>query len=320
MKIMLLAIGILVLVKGADLLIDGSTSLANRLKVPSLIIGLTVVAVGTSLPEFIINILSTLGGSTGLAFGNIVGSNIANTLLVLGAASIIGPLWVARSTVWKEIPFSLMAAFVLFVISKTTIAPWHETLYLTRGDGIMLLLFLLPFIYYLYWVSQQKASELVDEVIFEKLYSMPRTFVYIFIGILGLYLGGTWTVSSAIEIARNFGMSEFLIAATAVALGTSLPELITSIRASMRKDCDLAVGNVIGSNILNIFLVLGVTAIIAPVGLPQNSVLDFSFLITSSFLLFIFMFIGPRHSLSRWQGTVFISAYVLYLILVSIRG
>lgn len=319
MDYLLVLIGIALLVKGADLLIEGSVSLANRLKIPSLIIGLTVVAIGTSLPEFMINIFSTFKGSTGLAFGNIMGSNIANTLLVLGVAALISPLKIAHATVWKEIPFSLLAALVL-LFAANGVSVSATTQFLTRKDGLMLLAFLALFIYYLYKASQQKRSELVDEVILSKKHRTITTAAYISIGILGLCVGGTFAVNGAIALARGLGLSEFLIAATVVALGTSLPELVTSVRASQQGDSDLAVGNVIGSNILNIFLILGVTATLSQIRLPANSIIDFLFLIGSSFLLFVFMFIGGKHTLSRVQGSIFIISYLFYVSIIALRG
>ncbi len=320
MAYILLTIGLALLVKGADYLIDGSTSLAKRFKVPSLIIGLTVVALGTSLPEFVINIVSALQGTTQVAFGNVIGSNIANTLLVLGVAAMIRPLKIAHSTVWREIPFSLLAALILLTISNIPSASGPRPSSLTRIDGVILLFFLAIFIYYLYDTASKNRSNLVDEQADIELLSSRKTALYIIVGIIGLYVGGNLTVSGAVSIARGVGASEFLISATVIALGTSLPELITSVRAALRKDSDLAVGNVIGSNVLNIFLVLGTTAVITPVELPRGINIDFTFLISSSLILFIFMFIGQRHMLKKWQGTLFLLGYTGYILLSVTRG
>ncbi|MCL6471202.1 MAG: calcium/sodium antiporter [Firmicutes bacterium] len=315
-----LVIGLALLVRGADYLIDGSTSLAKRLGIPSLIIGLTVVALGTSLPEFIINVISALRGATGVAFGNVVGSNIANTLLILGTASLVNPLRIAHSTVWREIPFNLLAALVLLVISN--IPPMQETgpSYIAKADGIVLLFCFVVFLFYLYNSAIKYRTNLVDEKLEIELLTPKKTTIYIVVGIIGLYVGGVWAVNGAVSIARSIGAPEFLISATIVAFGTSLPELITSIRAALRGDSDLVVGNIVGSNILNILFVLGITTIITPVVLPKGINTDLLFLIVSSFLFFAFMFVGQKHTLDRWQGFLFLSGYLAYIVLSIFRS
>lgn len=315
-----LIVGLALLVKGADYLIDGATSLAKRVRIPSLIIGLTVVAVGTSLPEFIINIFSALRGATEIAFGNVVGSNITNTLLVLGTAAIIHPLRIGRSTVWREIPFSLLAAISLFTLANIPPLSTDGANFLTRLDGITLLLLLAIFLFYLYTSAFRSRADLINEKLEIEVLSNQKTVLYILAGIVGLYLGGSWTVNGSVAIARSFGLSEFLIAATIIAFGTSLPELITSARAALKHDSDLAVGNVIGSNILNIFFVLAITAIISPVTIPKGINIDLAFLMVSAILLFIFLFIGQKHVLSRSQGFIFILGYVFYILLSVFRG
>lgn len=320
MNYIYLAVGLALLVKGADYLIDGASALAQRFRIPSLIIGLTVVAVGTSLPEFVINLLSAIRGSTGIAFGNVVGSNIANTLLILGVAALIYPPKLQHSTVWREIPFSLLAALVLFAISNLPpIGLSPQGAFLSRADGLVLWSFLIAFIYYLYRSTVQSRADLVDERM--EIETLPSNKITLFIiaGIISLYLGGSWTVNGAVAIARGFGISEFLISATVIAFGTSLPELITSTKAAYRKDSDLAVGNVVGSNILNIFFVLGTTALITPVAIPGTINIDSAFMIISSLLLFVFMFIGQKHTLSRWQGAIFVTGYIGYILLAIAR-
>lgn len=320
MNYIFLIAGLALLVKGADYLIDGATSLAKRLRIPSLIIGLTVVAIGTSLPEFIINIFAAIRGATEIAFGNVVGSNITNTLLVLGTAAAIHPLIIGRSTVWKEIPFSLLAAIALFTLANIPPLSAEGTNFLTRLDGITLLLLLAIFLLYLYTSAFRTRTEMINEKLEIEVLSNQKTAIYILAGIIGLYLGGSWTVNGAVAIARNFGLSEFLIAATIIAFGTSLPELITSARAALRHDSDLAVGNVIGSNILNIFFVLAITSIISPVAIPESINIDLAFLMVSAILLFIFLFVGQKHVLNRSQGLIFILGYVFYILLSVFRG
>lgn len=308
------------MVKGADYLIDGSSSLAKRLRVPSLIVGLTIVAVGTSLPEFVINIFSAVGGSTELAFGNVVGSNIANTLLILGVVALIRPPKIAHSTVWREIPFSLLATIILAILVNISLLSRNGISSLTRIDGAILLSFLAMFLFYLYKAASKSRYALIDKQMEIELLSNAKTVIYLIAGIIGLYLGGNWTVNGAVSIARSFGVSEFLISATIVAFGTSLPELVTSYRATLRSDSDLAVGNVVGSNILNIFLVLGTTTIIAPVVLPQDINIDIAFLTTSALLLFIFLFVGQKHVLKKWQGAVLLSGYTFYVLVAVLRN
>jgi cation:H+ antiporter len=320
MNYIFLIAGLVLLVNGADYLIEGSTSLAKRLRVPSLFIGLTVVAVGTSLPEFTVNMVSIFTNTTQIALGNIVGSNITNTLLVLGVVAIISLPKIAHSTVWREIPFSFLAAFVLLILVNFMPLKKNGMTYLTIIDGLVLLSFLVLFIYYLYKTAHKNRSELIDKKMEIELLTNKKTFLYIVIGMIGLYLGGSWTVDGAVAIAKYFGVSQFFISATVIALGTSFPELITSTKAALRNDSDLAVGNIVGSNILNIFWVLGTAAVIKPIVLPKGINIDIAFLIASSLLLFIFLFIGKKHSLEKWQGLIFISGYVFYIFFSIFRG
>lgn len=320
MNYFFLITGLTFLVKGADYLIEGSTSLAKRLGVPSLIIGLTVVAIGTSLPEFIINIFSAINASTELAFGNVIGSNIANTLLILGVVALIRPLKIAHSTVWREIPFSLLAAVTLALLVSLPITRSNDSMaFLTRADGFILFAFFGLFIFYLFRLAAKSRSDLVDRHMEIEVFSNMKTLTLIILGITGLYLGGNWTVNSAVSIARGFGASEFLISATIVAFGTSLPELITSTRAAFRNDSDLAIGNVVGSNVLNISWVLATTTMIAPVAIPQGINVDLVFLLVSAMLLFIFLFVGQKHILEKWQGVLFLLGYVSYIVVSVLR-
>ena len=316
----LFIIGFALLIKGADLLVDGASSLAKKLGVPSLAIGLTVVAFGTSMPEFIVNLFSALNGVTDVAVGNVIGSNIANILLVLGSMALIRPVKVHRSTVWKEIPFSLFAALILFVLSNDLLIDKLSFSLLTRTDGIVMVSFFAIFLYYVFEVAKEKKREMEDKKLEIKTYSSFTIVSMLFFGIFGLFLGGKWVVEGAVKIASQLGVSEFLISATLVALGTSLPELVTSLVAVIKRDVDIAVGGIVGSNIFNIFWILGVTSLITPISLPEFINFDIMFLIFSTLALFLFTFIGKKHELDRWSGVVFLAFYVAYILFIVSRG
>jgi len=320
----LLAFGIAFLIKGADFLVEGSSSLAKKLGISSLVIGLTVMAFGTSMPELVVNVISAINGTGDIAFGNILGSNMANILLILGLTAFITTLDVQYSTTWKEIPFSFLAILVLLVFSSIFLLDDLNINSLLRMEGIILILFFAVFLYYVF-ESARKSKKLNNikpntKKTKIKMYSNPVIFLLILGGSIGLYLGGKWTVEGAVTIAQGFGLSEFLISATVIAIGTSLPELITSVTAAMRKNVDLAVGNIVGSNIFNIFWVLGLTSIITPIPFPQFIISDLLILLFVTFLLFIFMFIGRKHQLEKWQGGLFVILYVAYIAFLIIRG
>ena len=319
-QFLFLPLGIILLLKGADYLVDGASSLAKRFKVPTLVVGLTIVAFGTSTPELLVNIMAAVQKSGGVAFGNIIGSNMANILLILGMCAVITGIKVHRSTVWKEIPFSFLATMVLLVFASIPFLDNISSENLTRSQGIILLFFFAIFLYYVISMTRKNRANLDDEKIIVKEYKTSTTVLLILGGFLGLYLGGVWTVDGAIFVARHFGLSEFFISSTIIAIGTSLPELFTSVKAMMKGNADLAVGNIVGSNIFNIFWVLGVTAIIYPIKLPSFAIVDIILLAFASILLFGFMFIGKKHEIEKWQGFLFLALYVGYLIFLFYRG
>lgn len=312
--------GIILLIKGADYLVDGSSSLAKKFKVPTIVIGLTIVAFGTSMPELVVNIASAIRNSGDIAFGNIVGSNIVNILLILGISGIIGSLKVQSSTVWKEIPFSLLAVIVLVVFANAHVLDKLNFNSILKFEGIVLVLFFIIFLYYVFGLVRKNKLKLDDKKIEIKKYSGGIIFLMIIGGLIALYFGGKWTVDGAILIARAFGLSEYFIGLTIVAVGTSLPELVTSIVAAIKKQNDLAVGNIVGSNIFNIFWILGLTAIINPIVIPVSANIDLLVLLVATVLLFVFMFLGKRHELDRWQGIMFVIMYVVYVVYLTGRG
>ncbi len=312
---LLFALGFVLLLKGADYLVEGASALAGRLGVSKLVIGLTVVAFGTSMPELVVNVIAATEGTGDVALGTVIGSNLSNILLIFGIAAIMYPPKMQLSTVWKEIPFSLLAVFVLFVLANDFLIDGYEIFSLTRTDGLIMLFFFMIFLYYLFGMFHNGNGE-------KKIVTMGNGKMagLIILGMIGLYLGGRWTVEGAIFIARNLAISEFTISAIIVALGTSLPELVTSVRAAMRKDSDMAVGNIVGSNIFNIFLVLGITATISPITIPSFLNNDLIFLSFATLLLFSFMFVGRRYLLERWEGAIFLLFYFGYVGMLLLRG
>lgn len=316
----LLVVGIALLIKGADLLVEGSSSLAKRMGMPTLLVGLTVVAFGTSMPELVVSVLSALSGATDVALGNAIGSNISNILLVLGITAIIHPIRVQHSTVWREIPFALLAAVALFVVSADFLIDRKEIFSLTKVDGIVMLLFFAIFIYYVVESARAKKTGLEDKKLIIKERKISFSILMVLAGLVGLILGGKWVVDGAVFIARSFGLSEFLISSTIVAIGTSLPELVTSIVAALKGDVDLAVGNIVGSNIFNIFWILGVTALIAPIAVPLSVTADLVILMAVTAMLFLVMFVGKRHRISRWEGIAFTALYACYVAFLVLRG
>lgn len=310
----LFVIGFVFLIKGASLLVDGSASIAKKLKISSIVIGLTIVAFGTSAPEFIVNIFASINGNTDIAIGNILGSNIANVFLILGVASIIYPLSTKRNTVWKEIPMSLLAALVLGVLVNDIRIDNAVFSGLTRIDGIVLLSFFIIFLYYTFGIAKTSGEE--DGAGKIKDLSYLKSFFYILLGLIGLVLGGKWIVDGAVHIATMLNISQSLIGLTVVAIGTSLPELATSAIAAYKKQSDIAIGNVVGSSIFNIFWILGFSAIIKPLPFSSSSDIDIIMTIFASLLLFVVMFIGKRHVIEKWQGVLMILIYVAYLIFI----
>jgi len=312
LNVALFVLGFVILIKGADLLVNGASAIARRFHVSDLAIGLTVVAFGTSTPELFVNVVASLKGNTDIAIGNALGSNIANILLILGISSMIYPLSVSKGTVWKEIPFSLLAAIVLGIIVNDELISDSLHSSLSRADGLVLLCFFVIFIYYSHGIAH-KIEGLADQTPAVP-YNTLKSITYVLLGFVGLALGGKWIVEGAIKMAMAFGMDESIVGLTIVAVGTSLPELATSAMAAYRKNVEIAVGNVVGSNIFNIFFVLGISSSIKPLPFKSNSNIDILVGIIASLMLFLSMFTGKKRSLDRWEGSVFICGYIAYLI------
>ena len=306
----LFVVGFVLLISGANLLVEGSASVAKKLNISSIVIGLTIVAFGTSAPELIVNIFASVQGNTEIAIGNILGSNIVNILLILGISAIIYPLATKENTVWKEIPLSLLAAILLGVMVNDTLIDGGTFSGLTRIDGIVFIAFFIIFLYYTFGISEVSGENTDLEI---KEMSYMKSSLYIVGGLLGLVFGGKWIVDGAIKIAEGFNVSQSLIGLTVVAIGTSLPELATSAVAAYKKQSDIAIGNVVGSNIFNIFWILGLSAVINPLPFSKDSVIDIIMTIVASLILFLIMFIGKKHTVERWQGVIMILIYIGYV-------
>ncbi len=324
--------GFALLIKGAGWLVEGASSIAQRFGISNLVIGLTIVSFGTSAPELIVNILASLRGSADIAVGNIVGSNISNTLLILGVTAIITPLAIKRSTVFKEIPFCLLATIMLLIMANDHIIDGYSLSELGRGDGLVFIGFFIIFIYYTFGIRKSGEQEKNED---HTKATMPvwRATAFITIGLFGLAFGGELTVRGAISIAKLLGLSEAFIGLTIVALGTSLPELTTSVIAALKNKADIAVGNIIGSNIFNIFWILGISSIIRPLPFQPAINTDLLVVVASTVALFIFIHTGhiPKriffwwkqkdgHALSRFEGSIFLFSYFVYLGFLVYRG
>jgi cation:H+ antiporter len=310
----LMAVGFVVLIKGSDLLVDGASAIAKGVGISDLIVGMTIVAFGTSLPELVVNVFAATKGQTDLAIGNILGSCIANILLILGVTAMIHPVKATRGTIWKEIPFCLLAAVMVAILPNDQLIEGGVVASsITRTDGLVLLAFLSVFLFYAFELARGQVAS-TDPQLREPT-PLGKPMLLVVLGCVGLFLGGKWTVDGAKALATAFGVGEDLIGLTIVAIGTSAPELATSAVAALKKNTDIAVGNVVGSNIFNIFLVLGVTGVITPIALPANVTLDIMMTIVATLILFFSMFVGAeRHSINRIEGGFFLTIYVGFIV------
>jgi cation:H+ antiporter len=314
----LFAVGFVLLIKGADWLIEGAADIARKFRIPEIVIGLTVVAFGTSAPELAVNIIASVGGNNGLAIGNIVGSNIANVLLILGVAGSMTNLTVQKNTVWREIPFSLFAALLLGFLVNDQISGGAVTDQISRADGLVLIAMFVLFLFYTFHLGKNNLTEELPEA--DDTRPMWKSVGMLVTGLAGLVIGGQWIVDGAVALARLFGYSESFVGFTIVAIGTSLPELATAVVAVRKGNTDLAIGNVIGSNIFNIFWVLGLSATISPMDFNADDNFSILLNIACSAVLFALLFIGKRHTLQKWQGSLLLLGYLAYISFLAISG
>ena len=304
LQIVLLVIGFVMLIKGADWFVDGAASLAGKFGIPQIVIGLTIVAMGTSAPEAAVSISAALQGNAGITVGNVVGSNIMNVLVILGLASVIIPIAVKKSTIKYEIPFTIIVTAILAVLGL-----WDNKISHLEG-GIMWVLFIL-YLGYLFLMTKKGEAE--TEEVESKLDKVWKMIIFILIGGVLIVWGSDVTVDAATNIAKFFHMSDQLIGLTIVALGTSLPELITSVTAAKKGSADIAIGNIVGSNIFNILFVVGTTALITPVVYAQSFLVD-SIVAVATMVLLLLLLLNKDRKLKRWGGAILLVGYVAYFI------
>ncbi len=317
LDLLILLAGFVLLVFGASMLVDSAASLAKRLEVPNIVIGLTIVAFGTSSPELAVNLMAAASQNVDIVLGNVVGSNILNIFLILGISALYAPLTVKSNTTWIEVPLAFLAALLVLVAAEDRFLDQATANVITRSEGIVLLFFFVIFLVYTFQLVRRSR---VEEPLEVKEYTLTKAILFIILGLALLVLGGRFIVDGATGIARLLGMSDRLIGLTVVSIGTSLPELATSIVAARRKNTDMAIGNVVGSNIFNIFFVLGASAIVFPISVPPAARFDLLVNILASALLFVFIFTGKGHRLERWEGGLFLGLYMGYLAYLLLAG
>ena len=318
LAIVCLIIGFVFLVKGADLFVEGSSSIAKKLKVPSIVIGLTIVAIGTSLPEAAVSITASVTNNNALAISNVLGSNIFNLMVVIGVCAILTPVAVQKDVVRRDLPFSVICALLLLVLG------YMGSMSLGHVDGIILLLLYIAFLGFMIYTAMkarkagnENSSEVVAEAEEIKIMSVPKSILFIVIGAVGIMIGGDVVVDSAVNIATSFGMSQTLVGLTIVALGTSLPELVTSVVASKKREVDMALGNAIGSNVANILMILGIASSISPIPFHMEDLIDICVLVAFSLLIWLFAWTKKR--IDKGEGLVMVVLYVIYVVYAAMR-
>ena len=313
LSVVLIIIGFVLLIVGADILVDGSSGIAKKFHIPEIIIGLTIVSIGTSMPELFVSITSALDGYSDMAIGNIIGSNLCNLLLILGLSATIKSVVFQKETRLYEIPMCLLVTIVLMYFCNSQGG-------ISRLEAVILLVLFCAFIgYTIYMGRKESKKEIVEIQTEEKKNSILKNVVFVLLGIFSLKFGGDLVVDNAVNVARYFNWSEKLISLTILAVGTSLPELVTSVTAAVKGNSDIVIGNIIGSNIFNILLIIGVSAFITPITYNFSYNFDFSVLIASSIILAIFPFIPPKDKMSRFNGIVYLFIYVAYLTILFVK-
>ena len=317
MSYIILIIGFILLIKGADIFVDGASNIAKKFGIPSIIVGLTIVSLGTSAPELAVSLIASLEGSNGITIGNVLGSNIFNTLIVLGLTSIIMPIIIKKSIIFKDYIVNVIVTIILLILTFGRTLLNNEP-GLTRVSGIILLIGCIGYTIYLI----KSAKDGNDNNNGNEEINIFSSSIKIIIGIIGIILGGNLVVNSASDIAYSFGLSDKLVGLTIVAMGTSLPELVTSMIAAIKGENDIAIGNVLGSNIFNILLILGVSSTINPIVISSSLLVDIVFLIVISVILGIFMFTGKKEKLSlgRVEGLILVLLYISYIAYIIFRN
>lgn len=312
----LFVVALAVVVKSADVFVSGAASAARKMGMSAFVVGLTIVAIGTSAPEVVVNVIAASQGSTALSIGNILGSNVANILLGLGIAALFVPLAIKKQTVWKELPFTLLATLLIIVLGADCYFGQCVGNVLSRTDGLVFLSFFIIFLVYTFGLSEPEGED-ANKI---EVLSWLKSILFIVGGLIGLVLGGKFAVEAAVDIATLLGLSENLIGLTIVAVGTSLPEIVTSIIAVRKGHIDMVVGGIVGSMIFNVFFALGLTSLVADLPFSMANLTDALFLVAVTLVLFCCMFLGRKHTLERWQGIFFVALYVGYIVFAVIRG
>lgn len=304
--------GFMLLIKGADVFVEGSSAVARKLHIPTIIIGMTIVAMGTSLPECAVSVTAALTHNNGLAIGNVLGSNLFNLLVVCGACALFAPLLVQKETMMREFPFSVICTALMIGLG-------YLGMNLDRGEGIVLLILFCAYLVYMLYSALKAKNSASDKDEQEEKPSLSgwRCVVCILGGIFAIKYGGDFVVGGASAIAEDFGLSQNMIGLTIVAMGTSLPELVTSVVAARKHELDMAVGNVIGSNIFNVLLILGLAATISPVSMHMENLIDAAILIVASVLVWIFAW--SKKKIVRSEGVVMLAMYAVFMIYICIR-
>lgn len=316
MSIVLLILGLVLLVKGADYFVEGSSSIAKRFNIPSMVIGLTLVAFGTSAPELAVSVSGSLNKSNGIVFGNVVGSNIVNILFILGFSCLIKPIQIRLKTIFKEMPFAILTTVALMLMAMDGLINGDAQSIVSRAEGWILILFFLIYLYSMLEFAVVGKEEYTETQI--QLIPLTKSILFTIGGLSTIIIGAKWVVDGAIDIATWMGISETTIGLTIVAIGTSLPELITSVVAAKKGENEIAVGNIIGSNIFNILFVLGISSIIYPVNIAAENYADLWVLFGSMVVIVPLMYTGKR--LNRWEGVLMVLAYIGYAAFTVIRS
>ena len=309
LSIVYFVVGIVLVILGADWLTKGASDLARRLKMSELMIGLTIVAVGTSLPELVISVSSALSGNSGISLGNVLGSNIFNGMLILGVTAMITPIAFSGKMLSREIPFNLLASIVILLVSGSMLVGGAPGEYITRYGGMLLLCFCAVFVRYTFSLKSGDEEETAQQPM-----SVGKILLFIAGGLAALIFGGKMFVSGASDIARGFGLSEALIGITIVSAGSSLPELAVSVNAARKGNVGIALGNVLGSNILNVFFILGCSATISPISLEGFSPVDYYVLLASSLFIYLFCAFFGKNKITRIEGSLLVAGYVAYIV------
>ncbi len=317
MAYILLIIGFVLLIKGADFFVDGASNIAILMRISPIVVGLTIVSMGTSAPEATISIIASLEGSSDISIGNVVGSNIINITLIVGAAAFIFPFQVQKQTTKNEIPFTFLSGLVLLVLVSDTLLKGLPNV-IDRSDGIILLLFLCIFLYYVFQTAATDRQNSRSEDSENQNISWLKSILLSVVGIAGIIFGGNLVVTHATTIAYSFGMSEALVGLTIIAIGTSLPELATSITAALKKQSEIALGNIVGSNIFNVLFVLGASSMIEP--LPVNGKIFTDIFIMLALTVLLLIFSRTDYKLSKKEGLALVIIYIVYLVYIIIRN